>query len=301
MKPKILCIGSVNMDLLLLTQRIPRAGETLVSEKYQFSAGGKGANQAVAASLLGGDVSFAGKVGDDEFGEHLLNTLQSKNINTANVNTSKSNPSGFAVIMLEDGNNRIISHLAANADITTAEIDRALTAPYHGLIINFEISQEIVIHACTQARKRGIPFIVDTGPAMDFPLEKIRGARILSPNETEAEALTGVKPSDEASYTRTAEILQRRADASHIVLKLGENGAFHYHGEKGKHFAPHIVKVVDTTAAGDVFTAAMAVQYLQHGEIAKAIRYANAAGALTVTKAGAQESIPTAREVEEIL
>jgi ribokinase len=299
---KILVIGSINMDLLLLTPRMPRPGETLVSEKYQFSPGGKGANQAVACAMMGGNTTFVGKVGADSFGEQLRKALQNKNINTAFLGTSESNSTGFAVILLEDGNNRIISHLAANLDITRADLDHAFGQnSYDGMLINFEIAEDIVIYACEKAREKGIPFFVDAGPACQFPLESIPGAEIFSPNETETHSLTGITPANEKSYEEAAKILQTKTDAKHIVLKLGEHGAYHYHKHQGTCYPPHTVQAVDATAAGDVFTAAMLVQYLQHGDIAKSIRYANAAGALTVTRAGAQESIPTKSMVEEIL
>jgi len=294
------------MDLLLLTPRIPLSGETLVSEEYRFGPGGKGANQAVACAMLGGDVTFAGKVGADDFGLQLRRSLFSKNVNIDHLTASKEKPSGFAVILLEDGNNRIISHLAANSELTKTDIDRAFTRPYDGMVINFELPQEIVIHACWQAHTRGIPYILDAGPAIDFPLEKIPAPLIISPNETEAAVMTGIEPSFRESnpYAQCAyisEVLRKRSGAVHVILKLGEHGAYHYHDGQGVHYPPHTVKAIDPTAAGDVFTAAMAVQYLNHGDIPRAVRYANIAGALTATRSGAQGSIPTASMIEELL
>jgi ribokinase len=301
MKPKILVIGSINMDLLLLTPRIPLSGETLVSEKYRFGPGGKGANQAVACAVLGGETTFVGKVGADDFGDRLRQALSVKNVNIDFLSASGVNPSGFAVILLEEGNNRIISHLGSNLDLTRNDIDRAFGNEYNGMMINFELAEDIVIYACQQAHQRGIPIVVDAGPALDFPLEKLPPPLILSPNETEAEALTGITTDFFSNRRKVAECIQKRSNAKHIVLKLGENGAYHYHNGTGTHYPAYAVKAVDTTAAGDVFTAAMAIQYLQHGDIIHAIRYANIAGALTVTKPGAQESIPDIIEVEALL
>jgi ribokinase len=299
MKPKILVIGSINMDLLMFTSRMPQPGESMLSEKYQFGPGGKGANQAVAAAMLGGDTTFVCKIGEDAFGEQLKQSLIDKNVGVEYVSVNPGKQSGFGVIMMEDsGNNRIITHLASNFDLSRGDIDKAFVRQYDGLVIQFEIAEDRVIYACEQARKRGIPFIVDAGPALDFPLEKIHGMEILSPNETETAALCGITPTCKHTCKEAAEILTRRTQAKHIVFKMGDKGAMHYHKGSLTHYAPYKVDVVDVTAAGDVFTAAMAVQYLTHGDINRAIQYANAAGALAVTKAGAQQSVPTIGEVE---
>lgn len=298
MKPKILVIGSINMDLLLLTPRMPKPGESMLSEKYQFGPGGKGANQAVATALLGGDTSFVCKVGSDAFGEQLRESLLAKGVSIEYTSASPGNQSGFGVIMLENGgNNRIITHLASNLDLNKADIDRAFTQHYDGMIIQFEIAEEMVIYACEQARARNIPYIVDAGPALEFPLEKITGMEILSPNETETTKLCGITLSTPESCKIAAELLTQRGGAKHIVLKMGEKGAIHYHKGEITHYPPCKVTAIDVTAAGDVFTAAMTVEYLRSGDMAKAITFANAAGALAVTKAGAQQSIPTAEEV----
>lgn len=297
-RPRILVIGSINMDLLLLTPRLPSIGETMLSEEYRFGPGGKGANQAVACAMLGGETSFVCKIGNDAFGEQLRKSLMDKDVITDYVTASPDKQSGFAVILLdEEGNNRIIVHLASNLDLSKRDIDQAFQQNYDGMLIQFEIAEEIVIYACELAKSKGIPFIVDTGPALNFPLEQIQGMEILSPNETETAALCGINPVSQADCIMAAEALARRSQAKHIVLKMGENGAFWYNNGITKRYPAHTIKAVDTTAAGDVFTAAMAVQYLQHGDMGRAIRYANAAGALTVTKAGAQESIPSVEDV----
>jgi len=301
-KPRILVIGSINMDLLLQTPRLPSPGETLLSQEYSFGPGGKGANQAVACAMLGAETTFVCKIGNDAFGSQLRQSLKSKGVVTDYVAASKESKSGFAVILLEEGgNNRIIVHLASNLDLSREDIDRAFDNDYDGMIIQFELAQDIVVYACGLAKKKGIPFIVDAGPAINFPLEEIQGMEILSPNETETAALCGIFPVSEADCERAAKALTQRSQAKHVVLKMGEKGAFHYSAGMSKHYPAHDVKAVDATAAGDVFTAAMAIQYLRHGDMDNAIRYATAAGALTVTKAGAQESVPCAKDVERFL
>lgn len=288
------------MDLLLMTPRLPLAGETMFSEDYFFNAGGKGANQAVAAARLGCAATFAGKVGNDDFGETLRRGLADYGVCTDFVATFTEKQTGFAVIILEEnGQNRIIVHSSANMEITPADIDAAFRQNYDAMIIQFEIAEDIVVYACNLAKQRGVPFFVDAGPPQNFPLEKITGATVLSPNETEAAFMCGFSLENEDDYKKAAKILKQRSQAEHIVLKLGKNGACLYSADNGetKIFPSHEVKAVDTTAAGDVFTAAMTAQFLASGDIAKAIKYANVAGALTVTKAGAQQSIPQIADV----
>jgi len=297
----ILVVGSINMDLLLHTSRIPLPGETMLSEEYTFGPGGKGANQAVACALLGANTTFVCKIGSDDFGTQLKQGLINNGVDTSHVTVSPRN-SGFCVIMLEDGNNRLIVHLASNLDLTREDVDRAFASgAYDGMVIQFELAEDIVVHACEKARAAGVPVIVDTGPAINFPLERIAGMEILSPNETETAALCGITPTNPEECLQAAKLLAARSGAKHIVLKMGEKGAVHYHNGEITHYPARKVELVDATAAGDVFTAALAVQYLTHGDMKKAIEYANIAGALTVTKAGAQSSIPTGLEVAKCL
>ena len=301
-KPNILVVGSINMDLLLLTSRLPQAGESMFSENYFFNPGGKGSNQAVAASLLGGNVTFAGKVGDDSFAGTLRQSLNKNKVNTDFLKVSDSQKTGFAVVMVEEsGENRIIVHSAANGDMNKSDIEAAFKGDYDAVILQFEIPQETVIHASSLAKEKRIPVIVDAGPPQNFPLEEISEIDILSPNETEAAFMCGFELNTESDYKKAAQILKERSQAKHIVLKLGEKGACLYSGDDIKIFPGHKVKAVDTTAAGDVFTAAMAIQYLKSGDIEEAIRYANVAGALTVTKTGAQQSIPSKNEVDAFI
>ena len=298
----ILVVGSINMDLLLLTSRLPRAGESMFSENYFFNPGGKGANQAVAASLLGCNTTFVGKVGDDNFADILQQSLNEYGVCTEFLKISPSQKTGFAVVMLEEGGqNRIIVHQAANKDLNKTDVDEAFNCDYDAVILQFEVPEEIVIYACKLAKEKRIPIVVDAGPPQDFPLEAISGADILSPNETEAAFMCGFDLNTENDYKKAAQILKERSRAKYIVLKLGEKGACLYTDGEIKLFPAHIVEAVDTTAAGDVFTAAMAVQYLKSGDIEEAIRYASIAGALTVTKTGAQQSIPRKDEVDNFM
>jgi len=296
---KILVVGSINMDLCLKTQRVPVAGENLLCDEYHYIHGGKGANQAVAAARLGAQATFVGCVGDDAAGSELVAALDELGIRTSYMRIEKNARSGLAVVILEKGGqNRILVYPQSNMKLAPRDIDDAFAEPYDAMIIQFEISREVVVHACKTAAMKGVPVIVDAGPARDFPIEEISGAEILSPNETETFAMTGIRVDDLHSAKSASRILMERSNARYIVIKAGAQGAYLYGGSEIKHFAAHKITAIDTTAAGDAFTAAMTLEYLKTGSIETAIKFAHGAGALAATKLGARPSMPTLREVE---
>jgi len=301
-KLKILVIGSIIMDLCCQISNVPLAGESLIGSNYSYIHGGKGANQAVAAARLGADVTFVGKVGNDSFGSELAASMNKAGICTEYLYKDKNTSTGLAIVILEDtGQNRILVYPGSNMKLTLADIDRAFREDYDAMIIQFEIPKDVVIHACRQAASRGIPFIVDAGPAQDFPIEEISGAEIFSPNETETYALCKIHVCDIDSAKAAAEILIARSKAKYIVIKSGENGAYVYDGAEIRHYKAFRVTPVDTTAAGDAFTCAMAISYLASGNMDESIAFANAAGAIAVTKLGAQPSLPKRSEVEAFM
>jgi ribokinase len=300
--PNILVVGSINMDLVLRTSKVPVAGETFIGNNYDYIPGGKGANQAVSASLLGANVDFVGKVGADANGFRLKKLLEEKNISITNFPVDESSQTGLAVIMVEtNGQNRILAFPGANMEISVKDIQKSFQKDYDAVIIQFEISEEIVIETCSLAIQKKIPVIVDAGPANDFPLERIKGIDILSPNETETFALCGIEPDTVPKSLEAAKLLKKRSDARIIVIKMGKNGAFLYSDEFAELFPSQKVEAVDSTAAGDAFTAAMTLEYMKSGDIKKAIRFANIVGALTVTRLGAQPSLPSLYEVEKFV
>lgn len=299
--PNILVIGNLNMDFVMQTSRVPLTGENVFGKDYCFVPGGKGGNQAVAAVMLGAKVHFAGKVGNDTYGIQLMKSLAQSGVSTEFLVMDNRLQTGLAAVMLEDnGQSSILIFSGANMDIQEQEIQKAFDNDYDSLLIQFEIPQQIVIEACRIARKRGIPVFVDAGPAQDFPLEEIRGIEILSPNEAEAQAMCGFAVNTGQKAQEAARILQQRSLAHYVVLKLGKRGAMLYSDGKAEFFPALKVQVVDTTAAGDAFTAAMTVEYLRHGDIHKAIRTANIAGAIAVTRLGAMPSLPTLEEIMKI-
>ena len=301
-KPSILVVGSINMDLVLKSQRVPKAGETVLGESYAYIPGGKGANQGVSAARLGAEVSFVGRVGQDSTGVELKRNLENEGINIEFIETDSESNTGLAAIMLEEtGQNRIIVVSGANMKITKKDVQKAFQQSYDAVIVQFEVPEEIVIETCRLSKEKGIPVILDAGPAKSFPLEKLEGLEILSPNESEAFALTGMELNSKEDAEKVAIALKEKSKAKIIVLKMGAQGSYLYKDGKGEFFPSHKVKPVDTTAAGDAFTAALAVKYIAEGDIREAVKFANVVGAITVTKLGAQPSLPNLEEVKNFV
>jgi len=301
--PRILVVGSINMDLVVELDRMPEGGETLFGNTYSYIPGGKGANQAVAAARLGADISFCGRVGDDANGKILLDNLRREGIDISHITTDKTEPTGLAVIPVDkNGQNRIIVISGANMAVSAEDVGEALKDGYDAVMAQLEVPLEVVFETLNIIKQRRIPFILDAGPAMQLPLEKLRGIDVISPNESEIFALTGINPDTYENAVSAAKKLAEGSGAKNVVVKLGERGALLYRGGEIEAFPAFPgVNAVDTTAAGDSFTAALTVQMIKSGDISGAIRYANAAGALCVSRKGAQPSLPTAREVERYL
>ncbi len=304
MAKRILVAGSSNIDFRLSTPYIPAPGETMLSSgRYAFTPGGKGANAAVAAASLGADVVFCSRVGDDAYGDRLIALFNERGIDTRYVKVDKTEQTGLSVVMVEkNGANRVISYGGANQKISDADVEAAFGCYPDAVLTQFEIRHEAVIAAAHSAAYDNIPLIVDAGPARsDFPLEKLEKIEILSPNESETEILTGIRPNNLENCLRASIALCNRVDIRYVVLKLGARGCYVYDGKYCDLISPVEVSVVDTTAAGDVFTAALTTEYLRTGDILASARFANAAGALAVSKAGAIASVPTLDEVRKIL
>ncbi|MDR0928378.1 MAG: ribokinase [Oscillospiraceae bacterium] len=302
--PRILVVGSINMDINLTAQRLPEPGETILGDRYTYTPGGKGANQAAAAALLGAETYFSGRIGEDADGARLRRNLEGFGVHTQGLLTDAKAPSGLAAILVEaDGKNRIMVYSGANAHLSPEDALPLIEsiAP-EAIIVQFEIPIDTVLAVSQIASERGTPFIVDAGPAQAFPIERLAKPFIISPNESETLSLCGIYPGDEASCEQAAALLIARSGARYAVLKRGGSGAYLSDGGNLRRAFPAVsVNAVDTTAAGDAFTAALAVKYLEGGDIEAAVAYANYVGALTVTKPGAQASLPTKNEVERFM
>lgn len=298
---KILVIGSINMDLMLHLDRLPSPGESMFGKNYAYGPGGKGANQAAAAAKLGADTELLCRVGNDEHGIKLRKSLKQNGVSDELVTIDDILPSGLAVIMLEESANRIAVFAGANMGLLPEHLLGALINKPDALMLQFELSFETVIAACAMAKEQGIMTVVDAGPACDFPLEKIACIDILSPNEPETKRLTGIYPDSDENIKKAAQILHKRAQPKLTILKLGNRGAAVYDGFSLKLYPSYPVKAVDTTAAGDAFTAALTIAMVEKMELESAIHFANAAGAMTVTRNGATPSLPNRYEVESFL
>ena len=293
-------VGSINMDIILNTDRLPLEGESLPGNSYAYACGGKGANQATGLARLGAKTAMIGKVGDDANGHRLIENLKKNGIDTSNVSLEGSQ-SGLAAILLEKGGkNRIIVFEGANAEIDPDTAADCITDDLDLLLVQFETKEEVVVKAVNRAVEKGITTVVDCGPAKNFPLEKIQGITIVSPNESETKELTGIYPEDEESMLRASQILYERSKAKYVVLKLGARGCSVFDGTDFTICPPYPAEVVDTTAAGDSFTAAMSLEFKRSGNIYSACDMGNKAGSIAVSRMGADASMPTAQEVMNI-
>ncbi len=303
-RPRILVVGSINMDLVLEIDCLPQVGESRLGRRYSYVPGGKGANQAVACARLGAEVTFVGRVGGDAHGGTLREHLAREAIHAELLAADEQAQTGFAVIPVEDGGrNRIMVYAGANLRLRAEDVRVAFRQSFDALVVNLEISPEVVEEACRQASRRGVPVFLDAGPVRDLDLGRLAGLFVLSPNETETRAYSGLPCGTEEEAARASRRLSEITGCRFVVLKLGERGAYLYESfsGRGQPLPGFRVQAVDTTAAGDAFTAGLAAHYLRTGDLGRAARYANAAGALAATRLGAQPSMPRRAEVESFL
>lgn len=301
---RILTVSSANMDFVMSVSKIPQGGETqLESGTYQFVPGGKGANSAVAVRRLGGDSVFCCRLGKDANGSIMHNIYKKEGLDTRFIVVDPEAVTGLGAIMVEpNGQNRIILFPGANVRLTKDDIDASFISRPDALLMQLEIPVDAVMHAAWTAHEKNIPIILDAGPAnADFPLEELPPLEIFSPNETETEIFTGINPTNPDNCLRAAMELQKKVVAKYYVIKLGGRGCYIYDGKYYHCLPAYGVNAVDTTAAGDAFTAALTLEYLRSGDIVRAGRYANVVGALAVSKKGALPSLPTEAMVNKFI
>jgi ribokinase len=302
-KPNIVVVGSSNTDMIIKMDKIPAPGETVLGGEFTIAAGGKGANQAVAAARAGGHVGFVACVGDDMFGEQALEGFTKDSINTDYVFKDKQQPSGCALIFVDkDGENSIAVASGANARLTPKHIDLAKDKIISSeiLIMQLETPLDTVKHTAQLASDNGIPVILDPAPAQQLDDDMLKGISILTPNENEAELLTGIPVEDEESADKAASYLLAKGIDT-VLITLGSRGTFIATEKIREMIAGLKVTAVDSTAAGDVFNGALAVSLSEKTPLIDAVRFANTAAALSVTKLGAQPSAPLRKEIEEFL
>ncbi|MCX5772749.1 MAG: ribokinase [Candidatus Hydrogenedentes bacterium] len=300
-RPRILVVGSANIDLVAGAPRCPRPGESIIGRSFKTVTGGKGANQAVAAGRLGAQTFFAGCVGNDSFGQMQRATLTAAGVNITHLKSDAAQPTGTALICVgDDGQNSIVIVPAANSSVRPSDVEQLedLMPSMDAVLLQLEIPLDTVEAVLDMAGDAGVLTIVDAGPAQKVPQSIIRKAAILSPNETEAEAMTGIPISSVEDARRAANALMGLG-ATEVVMKLGANGCL-YVGEDEVYVPAFAVRVVDTTAAGDAFTAALACAWDAMPR-RSALAFANAAGGLAATVAGAQPSMPKRESVNAFL
>lgn len=302
MATKILMVGSVMMDSIYQIDRAPELGESVLGTVYGTACGGKGSNAAVQAARLGAKVSVFGTLGKDGNGEELDAMLSSEGIDTRGLVKKEGSASGTVVILLEkSGQNRLVICPGANMETTPEGLEEIFKEDFDALMIQLEIPLEANKAAVKLAQSKGIITVLDAGPAQEYPLEELRGLTILSPNETETKALTGIYPENHETARAAAKILAERNGCEYVVLKLGANGSYIYGNGVDEMIPPFKVTAVDPTAAGDAFTGALTKRYAETKDIVASAKYANAVGALSTQKVGAQPSLPTEAEVQAFI
>ncbi len=303
MGKKIVVVGSSNTDMIIKVPWLPKPGETILGGKFFTAAGGKGANQAVGAARAGGDVIFLARIGDDMFGQKAKEGFIKDKINVDYVLTDEAEPSGVALILVApDGENVIAVAGGANSCLTPSDVQKQsdVISSADILLGQLETPLETIHKAVSIASDNGVKVILNPAPAQELSDDLLACVSILTPNESEAQLLTGIKVDSEEDAAKAADVLMGRG-VQIVLLTMGSRGAYIATAEFKELIPGFKVKAVDATAAGDVFNGALAVAIAQNKPVREAVSFANAAAALSVTKLGAQPSAPTKEEVDKFL
>lgn len=296
---KITVVGSLNMDLVVNVEKMPKVGQTVIGSNFKEVPGGKGANQAVAMARLNGKVNMIGKVGQDGFGKELLNALKKDKVNIEHVKTEKNISSGVALITVnEDADNSIVVAPGANYELKKDDIDDCIDAIKESdiVVIQLEVPIDTVRYTLEKSKELNKYTILNPAPAVKLGDEIIKNVDLLTPNETELEILSGIQIKEDEDILSAAKSLINKG-VKELIVTLGSKGALYINKDMHKMYKSYKVNAVDTTAAGDSFTGAVAVSLANDENIDKAIDFASKVGALSVTKEGAQSSLPYLKEV----
>ena len=299
----IVVVGSSNTDMIIKLDRIPKPGETILGGDFSIAAGGKGANQAVGAARAGGHVTLVARVGRDIFGQQAIEGFQKDGICVDHVFKDKASPSGVALIFVaRDGENSIAVASGANGKLSPADVKKAKAAIAAAaiLVMQLETPIETVAAAADIAAAKGVQVILNPAPAQPLSDSLLKKISILTPNETEAELLTGIKVDNDGAAAKAAQKLLDKGVKT-VIITLGARGAWVATAEGGRLVPGFKVTPVDSTAAGDIFNGALAVGLSEGKPLDDAVRFANAAAALSVTQLGAQPSAPKRKEIEKFL
>ena len=302
-KPKVLVIGSFMMDLVVRTPRVPENGETVIGKNFQRFPGGKGANQAVAAAKLGADVTMVGKVGADWFGDDILQVLEANGVDIEHILRDSAAPTGVGSVTIDElGNNRIVVVPGANLkyDLDDLKGVESLFGQADIVLLQLEMDIRTIKAAVEIGAMYNVPVILNPAPAQQLDEDLLSKVSYLTPNESEAELLTGVKISDVQSAEAAASKLLAMG-VSNVVITLGDKGALYANADGSEYVPGFRTKVIDTVAAGDAFNGGLAVALTQGQSLGDAVKFANAVGALAVTKEGAIPSLPNRGDVDKFM
>ena len=296
---KIVVVGSANTDMVVKAATLPLPGETLLGGTFFMNAGGKGANQAVAAARLGGNVTLVAKVGNDIFGKQTIEGLQKENINTDFVFTGDTAPSGIALIMVnEEGENCIVVAPGANANLLPADIETVNAINEAAIILmQLEIPLATIEAVSIKAKATNQQVIINPAPAHPLSDELLNGLFLITPNETEATLLTGVTVTNQATASKAADIFLNKG-VQNVIITLGKQGAYFKNRNEQFKVAAPVVQAKDTTAAGDTFSGALTVALTENMDWQQAIQFAVTAASISVTRLGAQASVPFRNEID---
>lgn len=297
---KILVVGSSNTDMVIKARHLPRPGETIMGGTFFMNPGGKGANQAVAVARLGGQVTFICKTGSDIFGHQSQQLFEEEGINTSYIFSDSEHPSGVALITVDDkAENCIVVASGANANLLPSDLIKAEEAIEQAdlVLLQLEIPMQTVEHVVETAFRMGKKVILNPAPAHPLSSVLLQHLYLITPNETEAEMISGVKITDEASAVEAARTLSEMG-VQNVIITLGSKGALVYYGGEVDFVSALKVDAVDTTAAGDVFNGALTVALSEGRSLTDAVRFACKASAISVTRVGAQASAPYRNEVD---
>lgn len=301
--PRLVVLGSINVDHIMNISQFPKPGETIIGHHYQIAFGGKGANQAVACGRSGADITFIACVGDDAIGRQIISQLKTDNIHTDTIRVIPKTPTGVAMILVnEDGENVISIVSGANGALTPSYLEQ-----YHhvikkadALLMQFESPLETVFQAAKLAKENQTLVVLNPAPAQLLSDEFLSFIDIITPNETEAEILTGICVQDEANAQKAADILHSKG-IKRVLITLGQRGVWFSEQGDGKIISGFKVEAIDTIAAGDTFNGAFVTAILEGQSSLDAVRFAHAAAAIAVTRHGAQSSIPWRDEINSFL
>ncbi|MEI7343453.1 ribokinase [Pectobacterium brasiliense] len=300
---KLVVLGSINADHILNLEQFPRPGETVIGEQYSVAFGGKGANQAVAAGRSGADIAFIACVGEDDIGTRICQQLSKDNIDVSAVEAISGETTGVALIFVNaDAENMIAINAGANAAVTPDYLHRYQQhiIDASALLMQLESPLETVIAAAKLAHENQTKVILNPAPARELPDELLSLVNMITPNETEAQFLTGITVETEDDAARAAQVLHDKGIET-VLITLGSRGVWLSENGQGQRIPGYRVKAVDTIAAGDTFNGALVTALLENKPMSSAVKFAHAAAAIAVTRRGAQPSVPWREEIDAFL